>query len=153
MVGVITDIHSPDNGKQFGLAPPYRFTVDIPKGISPNGYILTAVGITFSRDFIYSNTVRILVERADSPISMSVYPLEADFTMAEKRYFSVTGVYTDKTEADLSQSSRIKYVSNAPGVATVQAQGIVTPVGPGSGTITITYDNLKIEVPLRVHAR
>jgi hypothetical protein len=40
----------------------------------------------------------------------------------------------------MAQPSRIKYkyVSTAPQVATVQAQGIVSPVAPGTGKITIT---------------
>ncbi len=131
-------------------APPYRFTVHIPDSIRPDRYALTALGITFSKKFIYSDPIDILVERVDSPVSISVYPLVADFTMDQKRYLQVTGVYADKTTADLTQSSQIKYVSSAPGIATVQAQGIVTPVTTGSAKITITYGDLKLDVPVRV---
>jgi len=32
----------------------------------------------------------------------------------------------------------------------VASQGIVTPVGPGLGEITVTYGDLKHDVPVRV---
>lgn len=131
-------------------APPYRFTVPIPDRIRPDKYALTAMGSTSPGHLVNSDPINILVERADSPASISVYPTVADFAMDQKRYLQVTGIYADKTTADLTQSSRIKYVSSAPGIATVQAQGIVTPVAPGSTKITITYGDLKIEVPVRV---
>lgn len=74
----------------------------------------------------------------------------ADFTVDQKSYFSVTGVYAGKTRVDLTQSNRIKYVSSNPRIATVQEQGIVSPVQPGRAIITVTYDGLKTEVPVRV---
>jgi hypothetical protein len=91
-----------------------------------------------------------VIERADSPVSITVYPVVADFTMEQKRYLQVTGLYADKTTADLTQSSRIEYAPSDPAVATVDSQGIVTPVGPGSAKITVTYGDLKHDVPVRV---
>jgi hypothetical protein len=75
-----------------------------------------------------------------------------DFTMDQKRYLQVTGTYADKTTADLTKSSRISYASSAPDVVTVQAQGIVSPVAPGLAKTTITYGDLKLEVPVKVSA-
>jgi hypothetical protein len=37
-----------------------------------------------------------------------------------------------------------------PVIATVQEQGIVSPVQPGKATIIITYDGLRIQVPVLV---
>jgi len=99
---------------------------------------------------VSSDPIEIFVERADSPVSISVYPIVADFTMDQKRYLQVTGLYADRTTEDLTEFSRIEYVSRAPDVAIVQAQGIVTPVAPGTAKITMTYGNLKHEVPVRV---
>ncbi len=138
-------------GKQVLKAPPYQFTIEVPRDTRPDKYAITALGITPAKQFIYSNPVEILVERSDLPVSMSVYPVVADFTMDQKRYLQVTGTYADMTTADLTQSSRIKYASDAPAVATVSPQGIVTPVSPGSTKLVITYGNLKLEVPVRVH--
>jgi hypothetical protein len=130
--------------------PPYRFTVQIPKDISPMTYALTAMGFTSPGHLVHSEPVNILIERADFPTSISVYPPVADFTMDQKRYLQVTGLYADKTTADLTNSNQIKFVSSAPGVATVQPPGIVVPVAPGAGKIIITYGDLKLEVPVRV---
>lgn len=138
-------------GKADTDAPESRFTFQIPEHAPPNKYYLTATGtLAFPRRLINSKPIIIYVERADSPVSITVYPVVADFTMNEKRFLQVTGRYADGTEADLTESSRIRYVSSAPGVARVDPQGIVTPVAPGSGKIIITYANLKLEVPLLV---
>jgi uncharacterized protein YjdB len=99
---------------------------------------------------IYSNSIDVVIERADSPVSITVYPVVADFTMDQKRYLQVTGLYADKTTADLTQSTRIEYASSDPDVAAVDSQGIVSPVAPGSAKITVTYGDLKQDVPVRV---
>jgi hypothetical protein len=84
-------------------------------------------------------------------VSLSVYPTYSGFHDGSRTVFLGHGsLHTDKTTADLSQSSRIKYVLSAPNIASVQAQGIVTTVAPGSAKITITYDDLTIEIPVRV---
>ncbi len=138
-------------GKEETDKPPDKFTLQIPSSIRPDKYTVTAGGSVEPNHIISANPIHILVERIDYPVSMIVYPLVADFTMDEKRFLQVTGLYADRTSADLTQSSRIKYVSTAPSVATVQAQGIVTPVARGTGTITITYGDLKLEVPVKVN--
>lgn len=139
-------------GKESLKAPPYKFTVSIPKRIAPGEYWLTAVG-SISRDHpVDSPPVRILVERADSPVSMAVYPVAPDLMVGRKAYLSVTGQYADNTTADLSKSGRIRYSSSAPDVASVQAQGIVAAIAPGMATIEIRYDKLSLEVSVRVRA-
>lgn len=141
-------------GQEVPGASPYRFTIQIPEHIPPKKYYLSALGsMKGHAELVNSELINILVERADSPVSISAYPVVADFTMDQKRYFSITGLYADQTTADLSQSSRIKYISSDPAVATVDPQGIVIPVAPGSRKITIIYGNLKLDVPLRVRER
>jgi Bacterial Ig-like domain (group 2) len=131
--------------------PPYRFTLQIPEDIPPKKYYLSALGsMKGHAELVNSEPINILIERADSPVSMSVSPIGLDFTMDQKGYLQVMGLFGDGTTADLTQSSRIEYVSSAPWAATVQAQGIVTPVAPGTGKVTVIYGDLKHEVPLRV---
>jgi hypothetical protein len=132
-------------------APPYRFMIQIPEHTPPKKYYLSALGsMKDHAELVSSEVINILIERADSPVSLTVYPVIADFTVDQKSYFSVTGVYAGKTRVDLTQSNRIKYVSSNPRIATVQEQGIVSPVQPGRAIITVTYDGLKTEVPVRV---
>ncbi len=132
------------------IQPPFRFTIQIPSRASPRTYFLTASGLTLSKEIVYSAPIDIRIERSDSPVSISVYPPVADFPMNEKRFLQVTGLYADRETADLTYSDRIRFASSAPDVATVQEQGIVTPLAPGTGKITITYGNLKLEVPVQV---
>jgi hypothetical protein len=137
--------------KQVLSEPPYRFTIQIPYGIRPDRYPITAGGITMSsKQLVSSNEVTLKVERSDLPISIQVYPTIADFTTKEKRYLQITGTYKDNTTADLTESSTVRYVSSAPTVAAVNAQGIVIPIAPGSGTITVTCGTLHVDVPVRV---
>jgi len=151
LVGIMVGARDPLGfAKPDPTGRPDRFTFHIPNNATPGKYAVNAGAITPSKEFIYANSINILIERADSPVSLTVYPVIADFTMDQNRYFSVTGLYADKTEVDLSQSSRIKYVSSNPQIATVQEQGIVSPVQPGRATITITYDTLTITAPVRV---
>lgn len=138
-------------GKEEPGTPPYRFTFQIPEDTPAKKYSLTAVGtIAPPPRLVYSKPIDVVVERADSPVSMSVSPVALDFTMDQKGYLQVTAVYRDGTNAELTESTQIKYVSSAPDVAIVDSQGIVTPVAPGSARITITYGKLKTYVPVRV---
>jgi hypothetical protein len=90
-------------------------------------------------ELVNSELINILIERAHWPVSISVSPVVWDFTMNQKGHLRVTGVYADGTNAEVTQSTRIRYVSDVPDVARVDSQGIVTPVAPGSGKITVTY--------------
>jgi hypothetical protein len=138
-------------GEEDPKARPYRFTFQIPEHAPPKKYSLTAMGtLAAPPRLIYSNSIDVVIERADSPVSITVYPVVADFTMDQKRYLQVTGLYADKTTADLTQSTRIEYASSDPDVAAVDSQGIVSPVAPGSAKITVTYGDLKQDVPVRV---
>jgi hypothetical protein len=76
--------------------PPYRFTVQIPTGIRPDKYPITAAGFALpTGQLIISSSIKILIERSDSPVGITVYPVVADFTMDQKRYIQVTGLYAD----------------------------------------------------------
>jgi hypothetical protein len=67
-----------------------------------------------------------------------------------KGILSVTGVFSDGKDADLTKASRTVYTSDKPSVVTVQAEGIVTAVAPGSAKVDITYGKVKIQVPVTV---
>jgi hypothetical protein len=43
------------NSKERLTAPPYRFTIEIPNGITPGSYYLTAMGFTLSGQPVASN--------------------------------------------------------------------------------------------------
>jgi hypothetical protein len=62
-------------------------------------------------------------------------------------YLRVIGTFADGSSLDLTQSTTTTFSSSANTVATVNAQGIVTPVGPGSAQILI---NGSVSVPVTV---
>ncbi len=130
-------------------APPYQFTMQVPSAISPGQYTLTGVGVTASGPF-YSDPILVDVERADNPISIRVEPTILNLYPGQMGYLRVTGLFNDSTTLDLTQSGLITYASDTPGAATVGPQGIVTPVAPGSASVTAAYGSLSITVPVTV---
>jgi hypothetical protein len=131
-------------------APPYQFTVQIPNEIDPGEYLITAHGATEPGHDIRSNSIRIVVERADLPLSLRVEPSLLRISTGQKGYLRVIGVFGDGTTTDLTKSSRTIYTSDKVSVATVQAQGIVTAVTAGSAIVLVANGNAKSEVPVRV---
>jgi hypothetical protein len=62
--------------------------------------------------------------------------------------------FADGTTLSVTASSYVTYSSSNTAVATVDSTGLVTAVGPGSGSVTVTYalasNNNQIFVPVRV---
>ncbi len=130
-------------------APPYRFTILIPKNITARQYLLTADGYTVPGKGV-SASIRINVERADSPVSLDVYPSSMHLSPGHKGFLSVSGKFSDGENVDLSKASRIVYTSDTPSVAAVQADGTVTAVASGVAKVEITYGKVKARVPVTV---
>ena|SRR5579872_7067394 len=132
------------------IAPPYRFTIPIPSKIDPGKYLLTADGATAPGQGTMSDPIEIVVERPDSPVRLRVEPSFLELSFSQKGYLRVVGEFADGMTADLTKGNRISFASTSPAVATVQAQGIVTPVTQGSTKIVVTYGGVKAEVPVKV---
>jgi hypothetical protein len=147
---VIIAARDPIGGSRPLMAPPYQFTIQIPSRISPGRYALTADGMTAPGQGATSDPISIVVERADTPLSLRVEPSLLRMSAGQKGYLRVVGVFGDGTTSDLTKSSRTVYISDKVGVATVQAQGIVTAVASGSAKIIITNGNAKFDVPVTV---
>ncbi|OCT11310.1 hypothetical protein A8709_06445 [Paenibacillus pectinilyticus] len=62
----------------------------------------------------------------------------------------VNAVYSDRSIRDVS--TNVTYTSSNPGVITVDSQGKVTAVGPGTATITITYSGKTVTETIVVNA-
>lgn len=132
-------------------APPYRFTIQIPSHIRPDRYMLTAHGFTSPGQGAMSEPIDIRVERADPPLRLRAEPTALlDLQLGEGGNLEVIGEFADGTATDLTQSSRISYVSSAPAIARVDSVGRVAPVARGSAKIIITYGKVRTEVPVSV---
>jgi hypothetical protein len=130
--------------------PPYRFTIQVPSKIDPGKYLLTADGATAPGQGTMSDPIAIVVERPDPPVRLRIEPSILDVSLSQKGYLRVVGEFAYGENTDLTKSRRIAYVSSAPAVATVQTQGIVTPIAPGSARVIVTYGELEVEVPVMV---
>ncbi len=127
--------------------PPYQFTITIPNKIRPGLYTLTAEGVVSPTQELTSS-VEIDVERSDSPISTAVEPsLLTNYQPGDRAPLHVTGTYADGSTEDLTVSTTTTYVSQSPSIASVNAEGVVEAISPGSTTIVI---NGSLSVPVTV---
>jgi hypothetical protein len=140
----------PIGGSMPRSSPPYEFEVQIPEHINPGQYLLTAVGARPPAEGTHSTPVTIVVELADGPVSLKVQPSFLRISKGGKHILTTYGVFPDGQRADLSKSSQISFASSSPGIATVDHQGVVTPVAEGAAIIKITYKSSTVEVPVTV---
>jgi hypothetical protein len=144
-------------------APPYECTVEIPRGIRPGIYNIGAIGAPRpglgkpGRDAnhpepLYSRPITLIVERADEPVRLEVYPPTMRLQVGIKGYLSVTGVFADGQQVDLKESTKMIYTSDTPKVVTVDPKSIVNPLAPGSAKITVSNGKANVEVPVTVSA-
>jgi hypothetical protein len=131
-------------------APPYDFTVEIPDTISPGEYTVTAAGSTGSRLPTLSDPIHLVVELADAPITLKVQPSVFEIYSGRQGHISAVGVFPDGLWVNLANSTETSFKSSAPTVVTVDHEGTVNPVTPGSAKITVTYRGSSIDIPVTV---
>ena len=97
--------------------------------------------------FIGSTTVTV----TDVPVtltSITVAPTAPSIAVGASQQLTVTGNYSDSTTATLTTG--LTYASNATGVATVSASGLVAGVAAGSATITVTHTATSLSATVAV---
>jgi hypothetical protein len=141
----------PIGGSDMLAAPPYQWTIEVPKDAVPGPCPLTAVGFGPPPQPVDSESVGILVELPDDAALRLVaeYP-ELEFHKGDTFGQLIWGLFPDGRRVDLTNSSRISFKSSAPNVAAVDYRGVITAVAPGSATETISYKDLHIDVPVTV---
>jgi hypothetical protein len=145
--------HDPIGFSQVLQGPPWRFSVHVPPTTSPRRYMLTADGIIAPGKGASSRGISILVERADGLLSLKADPPLLLFrAVGDLIPLAVMGDFERLTDVNLAESTYIKYASDAPLVATVRPDGVVTAVGTGRAKITVTYRNHSVVVPVTVRA-
>jgi hypothetical protein len=102
-----------------------------------------------------SAIVQLDVERFDFPLTISadLSPLIFD-SAGEQVPLRLLAGFADGTTFSVNASSYVTYSSSNTAVVTVDSTGLVTAVGPGSGSVAVTYalgsNNNQIFVPVRV---
>jgi hypothetical protein len=140
--------------------PPYQFVLVIPAssdmesgrcGLMAPGWPRSSAGIVNSLEKIAKDVVDLDIERAESPLRLHSEPLTGAFHhVGETRWLQTTGVFADGSSVKLTRSTRTKYETSAPSVATVNDVGIVTAVGSGSANITVRNGHAIVVVPVAV---
>jgi hypothetical protein len=128
-------------------APPYQFSLAIPAGISPGRYALTALGVASGS--VASVPITISVERADAPVQFDVTPSTLSLSVGQRVPLRVIGTYADGAKLDITSSAGTTFSSTSPGVASVDSQGSVSGVAPGSARIMV---NNFLAIPVVVPA-
>jgi hypothetical protein len=148
-------------------APPYTFMLSIPEHIQPRDYIITADGVVAPGKGASSRSVSIHVERPDMPVDiipggygLTAGPLRStslaiyrSLRLAEvgwSEMIYVVGVFPDREEVDLTESSFLKYSSDNERVVKVVERGTVVSTGIGSANIMIRYRNKLVVLPVKV---
>ena len=140
----------------FKQQPPFSFTVTFPADVPLGPQRVIAEGVdTKERPLRAEMTLH--VETATPVTSLQVRsstvgrPARVDLIagVIEKR-LRVDGVFTDGATRDISKSREIQYVSSNPQVATVTANGLIEAVDPGITTVTVTYKDNSVTVPVTV---
>ena len=153
LVGVISG--NPIGSPNPVPAPPYEFTIEIPADITESRYPLTfpltATGFT-SAALVSSKPITIVIGFPTRQIRLTVQPSLLRLTAGDKGPLKVFGVFPDGQAMDLTPSMQVAFTSSAPGVSTVEQQGVVTAVAPGSAKITATYGDSHVDVPVTVLA-
>ena len=73
------------------------------------------------------------------------------FTRLEEQIpVRVLGVFPDASQLDITRSNKTTYSSADPRVATINAEGVVTSVGPGKTSIQVRTPTRDYSIPVTV---
>ena len=132
-------------------APPYDLFVKIPENITPDKYLLTAVGAALPGHSTNSEPVVVIVERAEPfHLLLKVRPAPLRLTVGRRESLRVFGDTPEGYTIDLNPTGQLSFTSDAPEIARVDAGGNVTGVAPGTARITVTCAKDHVDVPVTV---
>ena len=129
----------------FGLSAtsttvPAQFSFTVPSRIASRPFDFTATGATVTGAPVRSAPIEIDVERPDLPRTLStLLPSLTLGVTGERSPVVVTGTFPDDSVVDVTRSSHVTYQVADQNIATVDAEGVVTAVRPGSTSLTATY--------------
>jgi large repetitive protein len=133
-----------------GELRPIQFSLRIPADTQPGTYRITAMG-TISGDDVESEAVTIDVEKSEEPARIWAEPASIHFEhVGDQIPVRVLGAFADGSHEELTKSTKTSFTSADPHVATVNAAGVVTAVGPGKTSIQARTPASDYSIPVRV---
>jgi len=110
--------------------------------VSATGLITAAgegsaiITVTYTEDAVV-RTATVAVDVYKVLDSIAAHPDDVSLPVADSQQLAITATYEDASTADVTAAA--SYESDDPTVATVSGTGLITAVGEGSATITVTY--------------
>jgi hypothetical protein len=133
---------------------PAEFRVDIPRKSYSQTSTITALGLTDDGKHVYSEPIRIDIERADLPVKLRAEMSFVDFDCPSDIPLPIllTAFFQDGSAALIERSSKLSYSSANPTVAEADSQGLLYARSPGKTIVTATYgeDNQRIQLAIPV---
>jgi hypothetical protein len=135
-----------------GLArPPYHFTVAIPGGRYSGVCAISAIGAPNSGPPPAEDEIRTVIERPDLPHRLAANFSTLYLNLGETARNEIWGAFADDPMVLLTNSTYLKYATDAPDIVKVDVQGHVTGVAPGTTAVTVTYGSPSIgKISMRV---
>lgn len=115
-----------------------------------NGLVAGVVTITAKSGTISGTATLNVTGAAGNLISISVAPAASSIPVHTTEQFSATGSYADGSSSDLT--ALVTWKSSSTAVATVDINGIVTGVAPGTSTISASIGGATGSTTLTVNA-
>lgn len=124
--------------------PPYTFILTIPADFSPGALKLVAIGLNNDGAIEFSKPALINIDASPST-DQSVAILEfipsgiSFFYVGEQTQVPVYAKFTDGSSIMVNRSTRFRVSSDNPSVATINSDGVVTAVGPGTANLVASF--------------
>ncbi|HEY3937943.1 MAG TPA: hypothetical protein VGL97_10960 [Bryobacteraceae bacterium] len=149
VIGISAYSPIPDSDNR--TSPPYRFTIHVPRNITPGLYTLTAVGAATKGEGGSEDSVRIDVEEPDDPVRIWLSLSDSlNLKVGGSAGVTVVGDFPDGHRRFLDKSKRTKYRSADLHIITVTDDGFVKAVGEGSTELRISIGDKRIVMPVVV---
>jgi hypothetical protein len=132
-------------------APPFQFPITIPTNIKAGQYHVTADATGAQGQDLQSASIVLDVEPSGSISGMRIQPGIITFRfVGDTLPVRVVGTLTAGGQVDLTDSSLITYTSGNTSIATVSTTGVVTAIGPGNTSITVSGPAAPFAIPVLV---
>ena len=115
-----------------------QFQLTIPSNTTIGPYDVSAVGIAAGGSLVASAPISLQVDNL-YPFTMQTEPSVLRFSaLGESIPLNILGIFADGSQQDMTHSVQLSYSSQNPQIATVDGQGVVTALAPGSTHIVVT---------------
>jgi len=127
-----------------------QFLLTIPSNTTIGAYDVSAVG-TADGSLVASPPISLQVDIPKSRFRIETEPSVLRFSApGETMPLHVIGTFADGSHVDMTHSLQMSYSSQNPQIATIDDQGIVTAVAPGSTRIVVNNGTYSYFVSTRV---